>query len=334
MEEEIQARLAATRAQLLESFDEEVHARLRVSLDATAVHLDRPSRCLWQLTRHELGLTVTFDDDARTFDLSHPRAAGFGGVPPGRYRLLVPGHEGEGGDHLYRLGHPLAQMLVDRAMARPLSVAEVVFDYSGHGTRIAVVEALRGRAGSLHLARVTVMSLEREDHLLFAAVDDSGVPVDAETCERLFGIAGGVRGEARVPPRVTEDLGRLREVERHALLDRIAERNGRFFAEEIEKLECWADDLKVGLEQDIKDLDVEIRTARREARLEAALERKVAAQRRIRELEAERNRKRRALFEAQDEIDRQKDSLISDVEARLRQQVETEPLFTIRWYVE
>jgi hypothetical protein len=61
---------------------------------------------------------------------------------------------------------------------------------------------------------------------------------------------------------------------------------------------------------------------------------KVSAQRRIRELEAERNRKRRSLFEAQDEIDRQKEGLISDVEARLRQQVETEPLFTIRWRVE
>jgi adenine-specific DNA-methyltransferase len=52
------------------------------------------------------------------------------------------------------------------------------------------------------------------------------------------------------------------------------------------------------------------------------------------ELEAERNRKRRMLFEAQDEIDRQKEGLVSDVEARLRQQVETEPPFTIRWRVE
>ena len=160
------------------------------------------------------------------------------------------------------------------------------------------------------------------------------MPVDAETCERLFGIGGHVAGEARITSRATEELGRLLESERQALLARIAERNGRFFAEEIEKLERWADDLKVDLEQNIKDLDTEIKTARREARLEATLEGKVAAQRRIRELEAERNRKRRALFEAQDEIDRQKDGLISDVESRLRQQVETEPLFTIRWRVE
>jgi adenine-specific DNA-methyltransferase len=334
MEEEIQARLAATRAQLLESFDEEVHTRLRVSLDATAVHLDRLSRCLWRLTSHELGPAATFDEDGRTFELSRPGAAGLDGVQPGRYRLLTPGHEADDGDHLYRLGHPLAQILVDRALARPLSAAEVVFDYSRHGTRIALVEALRGCAGSLLLARVTVASLEREDHLLFGAVDDTDAPLDAETCERLFGVGGRVGGEARITPQTAETLERFLEGERHALLARITERNGRFFAEEIEKLERWADDLKVGLEQDIKDLDTDIRTARREARLEATLEAKVAAQRRIRELEAERNRKRRSLFEAQDEVDRQKETLISHVEARLRQQVETEPLFTIRWRVE
>jgi hypothetical protein len=53
----------------------------------------------------------------------------------------------------------------------------------------------------------------------------------------------------------------------------------------------------------------------------------------VRELEAERNHKRRALFDAQDEVDRRKENLITDVEARLRQTVESQALFTIRWRV-
>ena len=83
----------------------------------------------------------------------------------------------------------------------------------------------------------------------------------------------------------------------------------------------------------MKDLDAEIRAAKRDAKLEASLDAKVAAQRKVRELEAERNRKRRALFDAQDEVDRRKEDLITDVEARLRQTVESEVLFTIRWRV-
>jgi adenine-specific DNA-methyltransferase len=199
--------------------------------------------------------------------------------------------------------------------------------------RVSLVEALRGQAGHLRLTRITVNALEQEDHLVFVGVSDSGASLDAETCEKLFGVAARVATNCEIPSPAGAALEARLVVERDNLLDRIGARNTRFFEEEIEKLERWADDLKNGLEREVKDLDAEIRTAKRDAKLEASLDAKVAAQRRIRELEAERNRKRRTLFEAQDEVDRRKEDLITGVEARLRQTVEAEPLFTIRWRV-
>jgi adenine-specific DNA-methyltransferase len=335
LEDEISVRMAATRAQLLESFDEEVHERLRLNLGETSAHLDRLTRALWGLTRHELTDVATFDDEARTFDLRGPLADGLAAVPLGKYRLLASG-DGDQVDHIYRLGHPLAQALIDRAASRDLAPAEVVFDYSGHHGRVSLVEALQNETGYLTLSRVTIESLEREDHLLAAAVRHSGEAVDAvdaETCEKLLGIQGWVVRAVPIPTGTQEQLCLRLEAERQALLARVAARNERFFEEELEKLERWADDLKGGLEREIRDLDTEIRTAKRDARLEASLEAKVVAQRRIRELEAERNRKRRALFEAQDDVDRKKEGLIAQVEARLRQTVTEEPLFTIRWSV-
>jgi len=53
----------------------------------------------------------------------------------------------------------------------------------------------------------------------------------------------------------------------------------------------------------------------------------------VRDLEAERNRKRRSLFEAQDAIDARKEAVLSEVEGRLAQRVTVEPLFLIRWQV-
>jgi hypothetical protein len=61
--------------------------------------------------------------------------------------------------------------------------------------------------------------------------------LDAETCERLFGVGGRVAGEAMIASEASERLDRRLEAEQQAVLARIAERNGRFFAEEIEKLE-------------------------------------------------------------------------------------------------
>ena len=46
---------------------------------------------------------------------------------------------------------------------------------------------------------------------------------------------------------------------------------------------------------------------------------------------AERNRKRRELFDAQDAIDAQRDELIKRIEGQLRQRHTFKPLFTFRW---
>jgi len=328
LEEQIAARLAATRAQLLENFDEDVHRRLRMSLDATTGHLDRLSRALWELTQHELREEAVFEGAGQTFELRKP----FGDTPAGSYRLL--GAEAvTDASHAYRLGHPLAQHLIARAAVRGLGAPAITFDYTGHRARVSLVDGLVGVSGYLSLTRLTVRALDQEDHLLFAGVTDDGLPVDGETCERLFGIAAQAAGGASIPEEVTAVLRASLGRERDARLTEIGVRNTRFFEEEIEKLERWADDLKNGLEREVRDLDAEIKTARREAKLLGGLDEKVAAQRHVRDLEADRNRKRRALFDAQDEVDRRKEGLITTVEARLRQTVEAETLFTVRWRV-
>jgi hypothetical protein len=48
-------------------------------------------------------------------------------------------------------------------------------------------------------------------------------------------------------------------------------------------------------------------------------------------LEAQRSQKQRSLVDAQDEIDRQREQLISDIEVKLQQLVSQTRLFSIRW---
>jgi len=120
--------------------------------------------------------------------------------------------------------------------------------------------------------------------------------------------------------------------QRQATLQRgISERNARFFEAEADKLDGWADDLKLGLERDIKELDRQIKEARRLATTALTLEEKLAGQKQIKALETQRNQKRRSLFDAQDEVERQRDQLIAGIEAKLSQKVQTEELFRVRW---
>lgn len=66
----------------------------------------------------------------------------------------------------------------------------------------------------------------------------------------------------------------------------------------------------------------------------ATLEGKLAGQKEIKALESERGQKRRSLFEAQDDIERKRDELISLLEDKLYQRVTTATLFCFRWMLE
>ncbi len=61
------------------------------------------------------------------------------------------------------------------------------------------------------------------------------------------------------------------------------------------------------------------------------LEEKLDGQKQIRALERQRNDKRRSLFDAQDDIDRQREELIATVESKLNQRAAMNQLFAIRW---
>jgi hypothetical protein len=111
----------------------------------------------------------------------------------------------------------------------------------------------------------------------------------------------------------------------------ISTRNHAFYQAEAEKLTSWAEDLKGGLEREIKDLDASIRDVRRESLAAESLDAKLEAQRSLRALERQRAAKRKDLFESQDRVDSQRDDLISRVEAKLVQHIDVQQLFTIRW---
>ena len=250
-------------------------------------------------------------------------------IPTGRYEL--PRRSGDA--HLYRLGHPLAMRLVQQAIARLPGPAEVVFDRDGTRPRVGAMDLYRGFAGELLVSKLSVESMDQaEDILLAAAVTSDGRMLPAEVAGKFFSLSAlEVRPVVAFPPdaRLEAEIDRQQAEEQR----KISERNGRLFEEEASKLDSWADDLKVGLEREIKDLDRQLKEARRSASAGLSLEDKVAGQRQVKKLESERNDKRRKLFAAQDEIEQRRDKLIASVEAKLEQRVSLERLLSIRWRV-
>lgn len=94
----------------------------------------------------------------------------------------------------------------------------------------------------------------------------------------------------------------------------------------------WAEDLKVGLAREIREIDKLIREAKKATTMAMSLEDKLAGQKSVKELENRRASRRRALFEEQDRIDAERDKLIKATEKRLRLETNTlQELFCVRW---
>ncbi len=132
-------------------------------------------------------------------------------------------------------------------------------------------------------------------------------------------------------PLAPQDLRTVREKEIAGRIKEVESRNARFLDEEVIKLDRWSDDLKQGLGREIKDLDKEIRDARKVAAPAASLKEKLEAQKEMKALEATHNKKRRELFDGQDRIDEQRDGLSGKIEKQLKQRQSGETLLVVRW---
>ena len=324
---EINEAMTRTRQQLLENFDDEVREKLKIRDEDSKAYLNRFERLLMLLTRQELNSHAAFVGDS-SFQL---KSCPFpGDIPLGLYEL--PRRTGEA--HLYRLTHPLAEAILSQAKRRELPPAEIHFDYSSHDGKITILEPLLRKTGWLTLSLFTVESFDQaEDHLIFAAVTDDGHPLDDEFATRLLTLPGREAGQATLGLSTSDALGGLTQKRQSDIQHVISERNAQFFETEADKLDGWADDLKLGLERELKEIDRQIKEARRAATTALTLEEKLAGQKQIKALEAQRNQKRRSLFDAQDQVDKQREELIAQTEGKLTQTVKTERLFALRWTI-
>lgn len=330
LDEKIQTRMAETRQKLLEHFDEDVHARLRINLEGARQQLDRVGMMFWRLTRVILDGRARFNEPELTFDLVQPPRED---IPPGTYHMISKERENVPGVFLYRLSHPLGEYVVQAGKNLPTGLAHVRFNISDRPTRIALVENLKGRSGWLHLQRLVIDSFEREEYLLFSGVDDDGHSLDQETMEKLFLCDADVVPLSSIPPDVHARLVADAEQHMKATIARSLETNNQHFQEARDKLDKWADDMVRAAEKELADTKERIKTLSRQARLSPTVEEQLALQKQIQELEKEKRRLRQRIFDVEDDISKKRDELIRKLEKRMCQQTSVEPLFTIRWSV-
>jgi hypothetical protein len=330
MEIQIDERIKQTRQKLLENFDEEVHEKLRINDHESNEVKSKFDHWLWELTRFYLQPYAKFEDGEPGFTLiknPFPNEQ----IHPGPYRS---GKDVEDAN-LYRLGHPLAQKIIEQCKASKPDSKALVFEYSHSGKKISILEPLVGKSGFMRVVCQSVTALEAEDFIFLGGVCDDGTPVDAEQCRRFFSLGASEQpsSSGSVPEHLRAQIEERLRIQQNETAAKLTERNGAFFEVEMDKLDRWAEDHRKSLKSTLDDLDLKIKETRKESRSAPNLPTKLELQRQVRQLEEKRNVAWREYDDAAQQIELKKDGLLDEISQRLKQQTRQEELFLIRWHL-
>ena len=337
LEPEIEEKLDLTKQRLLENFDTDVHKKLKFNYEKGKQYLSRYEQQLWSITKFYLNGYAEFNHSEDAFSLKRNPFPNEN-IHPGPY-LILRTKEGQkksqievaDDTNIYRAGHPLAKRIVEACKNKKLQSRELVFDYTGTNKVISILKNIVGQSGWMQFTLLTISSFEVEEHLLLSGFTDDGNKMDSETCQRFFELFASEGKSISVQPEVSHKFNEFTHAQKQDIIKDNMQRNAQYFQEEIDKVDKWADDRKLSLEKELKDIEDEIKLRKGEARKLLDLKKKVAEQRVIKDLERKRSEKRQNLYEAQDDIDNEKEKLLDAYTDKLEQQITEEIIFTINW---
>lgn len=308
----------AARQALLNNFDRDVVASLKTRRNESRDFLKKYEQVLFDLARAELP-DAEFDRnhfffDGRRYDLSWPQAL-------------------ENDSEFFRLQateHYLAWDLVNQAKERVLTSAHLQFNYGAFEGQYPALQRLIGQTGTMLVLRLAfAFAKTNEQHLLVLAQTDRGEVLAANDAERLL----------RIPAAITEDnLSLSDDAFEAALAVAIQEKEAiteqrleKWFEQENEKLERWADDRRKALMVTVDELDAEIKAFKKESRQLASTAEKVEAKKALRKLERKRDDALTEYHEARKQIEQEEDRLLDEVSDKLKVTKNIETLFSVRW---
>ncbi|TYP91359.1 helicase-like protein [Sphingobacterium allocomposti] len=327
LEVNISDAMQQTRQKLLENFDEEVHEKLRINLQESKDYLSRYESWLWNITQFALNSNADFSSNEHSFRLLKNPYSDLK-IHPGPYRI------GKAIDdsNVYRIGHPLAQRIIEECKKQELPSVELTFDYSNTIKKISTLELYVGQSGYMLGRVLSVTSFDVEEFVQLSAITQSGNVLSKDICERFFSLPASISGsKANTPDTVINELESHLKAHQLQVIDEIGQRNANYFEIELEKLDLWGEDRRNSLKITLKDLDQQIKDIKKQARLAPNLPEKLKLEKERKKLESERDTAWREYDGAAKEIEQSKDRLIEQIEQKLQQELIKNDLFLIKW---
>ena len=214
------------------------------------------------------------------------------------------------------------------SLAQPLSPAHLRFDYTGSERNISFLTAHPNLRGMLSIDKLAYEGIGEEEHLVFSVVTEDGTQVDDETINRILELPASIAGAC---PEEGAELRAVREQRMELQKQAVEDANKKYYLEECEKLDAYSEDLKEGLQHELKDLKKAITEKKKVFRASTSLPLREMLEMKdeINKMEARHKKMQRELYTREDEIDEEKERLQEEVRQKLRGKCVEEHIMTI-----
>lgn len=327
MREDIEDNIQQTKVSLFENFDEEVIEKLKVREKEETEHIDQYTYLLWSLTCGVLYSKIKISNKG-TYEFLLPNKIEQD-IPNGVYTLTKKDSHG----FTYRISHPLAQYVINKAINSETPTAEVEFDYSGSKKRISIIKEQIGKSGYLKFRLLRFNSLkEEEEQIVIVATDDNGKALDDNFTHRLLLLPAEVINDS-VSKEEFSEISSILDNQEENLTQALEDRNGNLITDEIVKIENWAEDNRKALQQRLNELDKAIDQKGDEFIKERNIRKKLSIQKEKETLNEKRDEAWREFDEKKAQLKDEKQELIQKLYTLADAKVETVDEFSIKWKI-
>jgi len=308
---------------LVNNFDADVVDRVKID---SGKALDKFNGRLWELTKYLLRDVASFSEEDHTFELKKnpfPDEA----INSGPYRM------GKAVDDVnnYRIGHPLAQRVLEMGEASSTPLASLAFDYGSADAKISVLESLRGESGWLSCAIAKVDAIADEERIIFGGQLDIGTPIDPEQARRLFDLPAAVGAVTEPKEGVKKALDGLLAAEGASMQRDMESETGRWYEQESAKLERWAEDQRSAFKALLDESEEAYKRAKKAAREAGTMPERLRLETEARKLDQKKDEALKEFEVSSRDVRDKKNKLLDELGERVTQTLTSTALFTVRW---
>lgn len=315
----VDKRIKDVQSVLFENFEGSVINKLRITYSDTKTFLEKFEKWLWEITRYYLETLADFESDDYSFTF---RKNGE------RYTMNKLRTDAK---H-YRIQSDVAQSLLNKAKSEKTDKSHLIFDLASSPIKYKELEQLRGSKGLLKISNLEVQSdIEQHDTLILTGLIDGAKVISEGNIRNLLNLSIHA---AKFKDIDQENLSKQHQKNKKDKLDNLEKIDSAFMQREFTKFERWADDKIRALEIDLKDDRQKIRELEREQHKENILgEELIELQEKISKIKRKYNRLRQEIYDREDVINEQRDTMIKEAKNKLTRTIKEEELFTVSFEI-